>query len=161
MSDILRYLTPSVHVSSSSTSWHYGELQGRPSILHFRYKQWPKIMLNLLWNIFKFEIKLMTFSNSVAFPFKHLQQVKCWKQCHDHRRWQVTKVMSHWRLSLVYFRKMRIQYGFAYIQARSIISMTMRMFHVYHEFYNCIAYIAKEVHLDLFFSDKYTNYILK
>jgi hypothetical protein len=31
----------------------------------------------------------------------------------------------------------------------------------YHEFYNCIAYIAKEVHLDLFFSDKYTNYILK
>jgi hypothetical protein len=45
---------------------------------------------------------------------------------------------------------MRIQHGFVYIQAMSIISMTMRMFHVYHEFYNCIAYIAKEVHLDLF-----------
>ena len=100
MSDILRYLTPSVHVSSSSTSWHYGELQGRPPILHFRYKQRPKIMLNLLWNIFKFEIKLMTFSNSVAFLFKHLQQVKSWKQCHDHRK--MTSYKSNEPLTVIF-----------------------------------------------------------
>lgn len=47
---------------------------------------------------------------------------------------------------------MRIEHGFAYAQAMSIIYMTMRMFHVYHELYNCIAFIAKEVHNIIFFS---------
>lgn len=60
--------------------------------------------------------------------------------------------MSHSRLYLVYFWKMRIEHGFAYAQAMSIIYMTMRMFHVYHELYNCIAFIAKEVHHIIFFS---------